>query len=68
MQGDYAKIIDRLTELGLHDEAFSIGMLGLEARRMRRTIDEIVGDAWEDANLTEDQIRSGCVSTIVGRA
>lgn len=68
MQGDYAKIIDRLTELGLHDEAFSIGMLGLEARRMRRTIDEIVGDAWEDANLTEEQIRIGCISTIVGRA
>ena len=68
MQGDYAAIIDRLTELGLHDEAFSVGMLGLEARRMRRTIDEIVGDAWEDANLTEEQIRSGRVSTIVGRA
>jgi hypothetical protein len=57
MQGDYAKIIDRLTELGLHEEAFSVGVLGLEAKRMRITLDEIAADAWEDANLTELQIQ-----------
>jgi hypothetical protein len=47
----YAEIVDRLTALGLHEEAVSVGILGMEAQRMRRTLDEIAGDAWEDAQI-----------------
>lgn len=53
----YAALIDRLTNLGLHEEAFSLGILSLEAKRMRTTLDEIAADAWEDTNLTEAQIQ-----------
>jgi hypothetical protein len=65
MSDAYTRIMDRLDELSvlapdiefaLKDIVLSVGFLGLEARRMRRTLDEIAGDAWEDANLPEAEI------------
>jgi hypothetical protein len=47
----YAEIVDRLTALGLHEEANSVGILGMEAQRMRRALDELAADAWEDAQI-----------------
>lgn len=65
MSDAYTRIMDRLDELSgqapaiefaLKDIVLSVGFLGLEARKMRRTLDEITGDAWEDANLREAEI------------
>lgn len=47
MSDAYSEIMDKLTALGLHDEAFSLGMLGFEARRMRKALDDLAADAWE---------------------
>lgn len=66
MTDAYSLIMDRLDELSkqapniefaLKDLVLSVGFLGIEARRMRVTLDEIAADAWEDANLTEAQIK-----------
>jgi hypothetical protein len=43
-------------EFALKDIVLSVGFLGVEARRMRRALDELAADAWEDQNLTDAQI------------
>jgi hypothetical protein len=62
MKDAYTAIMDRLDDLAmqapsiefaLKDLILSVGFLGVEARRMRRTLDELAADAWEDANSTE---------------
>jgi len=40
----------------LRDIVLSVGFLGLEAKRMRRALDEIAINAWEDANMAESEI------------
>jgi regulator of replication initiation timing len=65
MSDAYTRIMDRLSELSkdapdiefaLKDVVLSIGFLGLESRRMRRALDELAADAWEDANMPEAEI------------
>jgi hypothetical protein len=60
---DYSPIIDRLTGLGLIEEAFSVGLLVLEADRARMeatkaqlALDEIVQNEREQAALAEAEI------------
>jgi hypothetical protein len=53
---DELSVLAPSIEFALKDIVLSVGFLGLEARRMRRTLDEIAGDAWEDANLREAEI------------
>jgi hypothetical protein len=65
MSDAYTLIMDELDrlmkkapqiEFALKDIVLSVGFLGVEARRMRRALDELAADAWEDQNLTEAQI------------
>ena len=51
---DLNKFTDRVPEL--RDIVLSVGFLGLEAKRMRRALDEIAINAWEDANMAESEI------------
>jgi hypothetical protein len=57
----YSLIMDELNRFTnqvpeLRDIVLSVGFLGLEAKRMRRALDEIAINAWEDANMRESEI------------
>jgi len=61
MRDPYSLIMDELNKFTnqvpeLRDIVLSVGFLGLEAKRMRRTLDEIAINAWEDANMAESEI------------